>query len=92
VKYLLAFLILLAPSVGLADSPSQILMVENCRSCHHPDVNGLSHLSEAQIAERLIEFKNNTRPSTIMNRITSSFSEEDLRNLSKLVKQFYPDK
>ena len=63
------------------------LIVQNCLSCHHSEVYGLSHLTPSQISEKLVGFKTGKIHATIMDRITAPFSIKDLERIATLISE-----
>jgi len=85
-KALAAFVAtLLAAGIAAAqDGPSGQAMVQTCYVCHGPDgrsAEGMPALMRGQkefVVRQMIEFKTDRRPSTIMNRVAKSYSDEQI--------------
>jgi cytochrome subunit of sulfide dehydrogenase len=86
---LVAFALLLAPPVALADDARTARdLAAGCASCHGTNgasVQGMPYLagqSGTYIVERMREFKTGKRPSTVMHQIARGYTEEQIESLA----------
>lgn len=53
-----------------------------CVNCHNPDettrIPALKQLSASEISQKLINFKHDNQPATIMPRIAKGYSDQEL--------------
>ena len=77
---------LLFSSSAMAEGPSALMLANTCAGCH--GTNGSSHgpatptiagLSTVYFVDAMKEYKEGTRPSTIMTRIAKGYSEEEFK-------------
>jgi cytochrome subunit of sulfide dehydrogenase len=59
----------------------------NCIICHNPQqpsaVPGLSDLTQQQILQRLLDFKYQRRPNSIMTRLVKGYDEATLQRIAE---------
>ena len=76
------------PTPVVAESPPVALMAANCSGCHGMDgrspgsIPSLAGRPASELAALLRSFKSRTRPSTIMGRIITPFSCDEIRLLA----------
>jgi sulfide dehydrogenase cytochrome subunit len=77
--------VLLGAGAAVAqDVPSGQAMVQTCYVCHGPEgrsaeaVPALMRGQKEFVVRQMIEFKTDRRPSTIMNRVAKSYSDEQI--------------
>lgn len=76
-----------AESAELA-GPAVPTIARNCLGCHGPKavspgaIPTLAGKDSDYLATRLTEFRDGTRPSTIMGRIMKPFADDDIRNIA----------
>lgn len=92
---------LLLGGTALAEVPSGEMLSANCAGCHGPD--GISAgpasptiagLSKDYFLEAMTEYKEGTRPSTVMNRIATGYSEAEIERMAEHFanKEYVPQK
>ncbi len=79
---LLAVLIILHSPLLIADVSGKIIAY-NCYSCHGEQLTNLypsKKISKVQLTQILMDFKYDKKESTIMNRISKGFSDNELES------------
>ncbi len=64
-----------------ADLDAQAIAL-NCRNCHSADstqIPSLQNLSSERISEKLLDYKYDKIPATLMPRIAKGYSDEELK-------------
>lgn len=81
--------LLLAPPAGAqAGGPTGQAMAQNCYVCHGPPgraappIPTLARVPADVIRARMMEFKTDQRPSTVMARIAKGYSDEQIGAIS----------
>lgn len=61
------------------------VLAGGCAGCHGTDgqMSGLSARSEQQLRTRLMSFKNDAVPSTIMGRIAKGYSDAEIADIAR---------
>lgn len=82
-RLLVATVLLLIQSLCQAD-----LAALNCRTCHRQAnteqaVPDIGQLSAEQISRKLLDFKYDRLPATLMSRIAKGYSDEELLAVAK---------
>ncbi len=74
---------------GFASAQVDPLLIKlNCQICHQPGLSSsLQNKSEETILSDLKHFKSGQRPSLIMHRLVKGLTDEELRQVAKLVKK-----
>ena len=73
---------------GDGEAPAVPTIARNCLGCHGPEAVSpgamptLAGKTADYIEMRLTQFRDDTRPSTIMGRIMKPFADEDIRNIA----------
>lgn len=62
-------------------------LVQSCSGCHasvkeNQSIPSLQNLSRQNLANRLLDFKSGTLPSTVMGRLAKGYSEEEIMLLA----------
>ncbi len=84
---------LLVPAGASAQSagPSGQALGQTCFVCHGPDgrsagpIASLAGLPKDHVVRQMTEFKTDRRPSTIMNRIAKSYSDEQIAAIAEFI-------
>lgn len=86
-------LMLLLPLASFAraqpDHPDAARIAMTCESCHgnhgqgYGDIPSIAGMSEQTFLKKLLDFRSNRAPSTVMGRIVNSYSENDLALLAR---------
>ena len=77
-----------APPAAAQNANPQLLSV-SCSGCHGPGgrspgaMPSLYGRTAESIATILMDFKNNRRPATVMNRIAKGYSDDEIKALSE---------
>jgi len=77
----LIILLLFTSSNSIADVSGKVIAYA-CYSCHGKNLTNIDQsiiVSAEKLENTLLAFKSNTKPSTIMNRITKGFSDAELK-------------
>jgi len=77
--------LLLSPTHSIADVTGKAIAY-SCYSCHGEKLNSLN-LSATELTQILIDFKTNKKSSSIMDRITKGFSDEELKAVAVYLNQ-----
>jgi cytochrome c553 len=70
------------------EGPRTETIARNCTGCHGPDgkspgaIPTLAGKAADYLAERMMQLRNGTRESTVMNRILKGFADEDIRKMA----------
>jgi sulfide dehydrogenase cytochrome subunit len=81
-------LLLAAPAAAQGSSPSGQAIAQNCYVCHGPKgqaappIPTLARVPADVIRARMMEFKTDQRPSTVMARIAKGYSDEQIAAIS----------
>ncbi|MEP6996066.1 MAG: c-type cytochrome [Betaproteobacteria bacterium] len=73
-----------APAVLAADSDAGRDIAANCASCHHGDrrsgaaIPALAGVDKTMIVQRMREFRDGRRPSTIMQQLAKGYTDEQI--------------
>jgi sulfide dehydrogenase cytochrome subunit len=86
-----AFMMLASAAVVAKDlpSPSGRTLATTCTGCHGPEghsagaIPSLHGWKEADLLQAMLDFKNDRRPATMMNRHAKGFSDEELAALAR---------
>lgn len=76
-----AFGACVALPLGAAESQAGRDIAANCASCHHGDrergaaIPGLAGMDKAMIVQRVQEFRDGRRPSTIMQQLAKGYTD-----------------
>ncbi len=79
-----AFGVYAAPAVLAADSDAGRDIAANCASCHHGDrrsgaaIPALAGVDKTTIVQRMREFRDGSRPSTIMQQLAKGYTDEQI--------------
>jgi sulfide dehydrogenase cytochrome subunit len=71
-----------------AQAPGAVDLTTACAGCHgidgkgHGDIPVIAGLPESSLALALREFKSGRRPSTVMQRIASAYSDSEIDELA----------
>jgi sulfide dehydrogenase cytochrome subunit len=69
--------------------PSGATLSATCTGCHGPNgqsagaIPSINGRSETEILEAMLDFKNDRRPATVMNRHAKGFSDEELALMAR---------
>jgi sulfide dehydrogenase cytochrome subunit len=80
--------LLASPAVAQGTGPTGQAMAQNCYVCHGPKgqaappIPGLARVPADVIRARMMEFKTDQRPSTVMARIAKGYSDEQIAAIS----------
>ncbi len=89
---LLAIAALAAASPALAQTPvptSGRTLAATCTGCHGPagrsagEIPSIFGRTETQLAQAMLDFKNDRRPATVMNRHAKGFSDAEIAAIAK---------
>ena len=81
-------LLLTSPAMAQASGPTGQAMAQNCYVCHGPKgqavppIPALARVPADVIRARMMEFKTDQRPSTVMARIAKGYSDEQIVAIS----------
>ena len=81
-------LLLALPAMAQGIGPTGQAMAQNCYVCHGPKgqatppIPGLARVPADVIRTRMMEFKTDQRPSTVMARIAKGYSDEQIAAIS----------
>jgi sulfide dehydrogenase cytochrome subunit len=81
-------LLLASPAMAQASGPTGQAMAQNCYVCHGPQgraappIPALAGVPANVIRARMMEFRTDQRPSTVMARIAKGYSEEQIAAMS----------
>jgi len=70
------------------EGPRTETIARNCTGCHGPDgkspgaIPTLAGKTADYLAERMTQFRNGARESTVMDRILKGFADEDIRKIA----------
>ena len=76
---------------AFADQARIIILVDLCNSCHRAggeyisEIPRIDHLSAKQIKQRMKDYKDGKKDSTIMERISKGFSDRELEIISEYI-------
>jgi cytochrome c553 len=92
----LAIFVAIAACAAAGDAPAQTLappsgatLSATCTGCHGPNgqsagaIPSINGRSETEILEAMLDFKNDRRPATVMNRHAKGFSDEELALMAR---------
>lgn len=87
---LLLGLALMLPGIAQSSDPTGEMMGNTCAACHgtHGRLAGsafvpLAGMDEDEFVRAMREFRDNTRPSTLMHSVAKGFSDEDTRRMAE---------
>jgi cytochrome c553 len=89
---ILAAMTMLASAAVIAKDvspPSGRTLATTCTGCHGPEgqsagaIPSLHGWKEADLLQAMLDFKNDRRPATMMNRHAKGFSDEELAALAR---------
>lgn len=81
-------LLAVVPPAWAADLTSGQMLAATCANCHGTDgrsaggVASLAGLPAQTLLQRIAEFKDGTRPATIMHQIAKGYTDEQMRDIA----------
>ena len=81
-------LLLAAPAMAQGSGPTGQAMAQNCYVCHGPKgqaappIPALFRMPADYVRARMMEFKADQRPSTVMARIAKGYTDEQIAAIS----------
>ena len=81
-------LLLASPAAAQTSGPTGQAMAQNCYVCHGPKgqaappIPALARVPADVIRARMMEFKTDQRPSTVIARIAKGYSDEQIAAIS----------
>jgi len=93
-RYAAAYSAIAMAAAGAASAqniaaPSGATLAATCTGCHGPSghsagaIPSLHGRTEADLLQSMLDFKNDRRPATMMNRHAKGFSDEELAALAR---------